>query len=214
MHIEFIVEDSSGAALLDLLIPKIIGPFSEPHTWRTHAYRGIGTIPKGLKAGSDARKRMLLNQLPRLLGGYAKTAGIDAVVVVVDSDRKDCRSFLGELKDLAVASGLPDTLFRIAIEEIEAWYLGDQVAIQAAYEKAKLKYLSKYQQDSVCGTWELLADAVSPGGVRAVNKLGWPRPGELKHEWASRIGPHMDIERNASPSFNKLVEGLRRMAGV
>jgi hypothetical protein len=211
MHIEFLVEDSSGAKLMDILAPKIIGPFAAPHTWNIHSYKGIGKIPTTLHSATDARKRILLERLPLILRGYAKTPGIDAVVVVVDSDRKNCQDFLNELRDLATESNRPDTLFRIAIEEVEAWYLGDQAAIQTAYNRAKLTLLTKYEQDTVCGTWELLADVVYPGGVKAVHKVGWPLPGNLKHEWAERIGTHMEISRNSSPSFNKLVSGLRRL---
>ena len=214
MHIEFLVEDSSGTMLLHQIIPQIIGPLSEPHTWQIHAYKGIGKTPHNLKPATDAQKRILLDQLPRLLKGYKKTPGIDAVVVVVDSDRKSCQEFLNELRSVATESGSPDTLFRIAIEEIEAWYLGDPNAILAAYPRAKPAVLAKYEQDSVCGTWEVLADVVYPGGVKAVHKLGWPLPGNLKHEWAANIGAHMDIERNASPSFKKFVSGLRRLTNT
>ncbi len=214
MHIEFLVEDSSGTALLELLIPRIVGAFGHPHTWAIHAYKGIGRTPKHLKPTMDARKRILLDRLPAILRGYAKTPGIDAVVVVVDSDRKNCRDFLHELNAVANASELPETMFRIAIEEIEAWYLGDPTAIRTAYPKLKQSALSKYEQDSVCGTWEFLADVVYPGGVSAVHKIGWPLPGNLKHDWATSIGEHMDIERNASPSFNRFVSGLRRLAHI
>lgn len=214
MHIEFLVEDSSGKMLLELLIPQIIGPFSDPHTWQIHPYKGIGKTPQNLKPATDAQKRILLDQLPKLLRGYKKTPGIDAVVVVVDSDRKNCQDFLAELKAVAVESEAPDTMFRIAIEEIEAWYLGDPTAIQEAYPRAKKAPLSRYDQDSVCGTWELLADVVYPGGLKAVQKVGWPLPGNLKHEWATNIGAHMEIERNGSPSFKKFISGLRRLTNT
>ena len=136
-----------------------------------HAYKCIGRIPAGLSAAGDPAKRALLNQLPRLLAGYGKTPGIDAVVVVVDSDSRDCTVFLAELMAL----------------------------------------LARCEQATVCGTWELLADAVHPGGSRAVKKAGRPLPGDLKHEWAWKIGPHMDIASNLSPSFCKFRDGLRRL---
>jgi hypothetical protein len=212
MHIEILVEDSSGERLLDCLLPKILGPQGEPHTWRLHAYKGIGRIPHGLRTTADPAKRILLEQLPKLLRGYGKTPGIDAVVVVLDNDSRDCALFLRELKALAAACDpAPKTLFRLAIEEIEAWYLGDRVALAEAYPRAKVKGLDAYAQDSLCGTWELLADAVHPGGVAAVKKAGWPLPGQLKHEWAVQIGPLMDIDRNDSASFRKLRDGLRRL---
>ena len=101
MHIEFLVEDSSGEKLLVQLLPKILGEQGLSHTWRTKAYKGIGRIPQGLSVKADPAKRMLLDQLPRLLQGYGKTPGIDAVVVVLDTDRRECKAFLTELKLLA-----------------------------------------------------------------------------------------------------------------
>lgn len=212
MHIEVLVEDSSGEKLLQTLLPKLLGVQDSPHSWRLHSYKGIGRVPKGLSIAVDPAKRMLLDNLPRLLAGYGKTPGIDAVVVVLDSDRRNCRDFLTELQ--AIASGCnpaPHTLFRLAIEEMEAWYFGDQTALLQAYPRAKREVLSRYQQDSVCETWELLADAVYAGGAAAIKKTGWPLPGQVKHEWAERIGPLLEPDRNVSPSFGKLRDGLARL---
>lgn len=212
MHIEVLVEDSSGAKLVSTLLPAVIGSYGNPHTWHIHAYRGIGRLPKGLSTKADPSKRALLDQLPRLLAGYGKTPGIDAVVVVVDSDRRNCTNFLAELKDLLnKCHPAPNTLFRLAIEEIEAWYLGDRQALLAAYPRAKVEVLNGYKQDSVCGTWEVLADAVYPGGSVAILRAGWPLPGQVKHEWAATISPQMDVEQNQSASFCKFRDGLRRL---
>jgi hypothetical protein len=138
MHIEILVEDSSGRRLLEHLMPKLIGPYASPHTWRVHAYMGVGRIPPGLAARSDPSKRILLDQLPRLLRGYAQTKGIDAVVVVLDTDGRNCVDFLVELNRVAQTCGSPpDTLFRLAIEEVEAWYLGDREALRMAYPSGR-----------------------------------------------------------------------------
>jgi Domain of unknown function (DUF4276) len=212
MHIEFLVEDSSGEKLLAQLLPRILGEQGELHTWRLKAYKGIGRIPQGLTAKADPAKRMLLDQLPLLLQGYGKTPGIDAVVVVLDTDRRDCKDFLQELKSLAQGcKPAPRTLFRLAVEEMEAWYLGDREALLKAYPRAKREVLDRYVQDSACGTWELLADAVHAGGVAAIKKAGWPLPGQIKHEWAEKIGPFMSLDDNASPSFGKFRDGLSRL---
>ncbi|HEY8904517.1 MAG TPA: DUF4276 family protein [Rhodoferax sp.] len=212
MHIEVLVEDSSGEKLLAQLLPQILGEQGEPHTWRLKAYKGIGRIPQGLTAKADPAKRILLDQLPRLLQGYGKTPGIDAVVVVLDTDRRDCKDFLQELKTLAGSCNpTPRTLIRLAIEEMEAWYLGDRAALLCAFPRAKRDVLDRYVQDSACGTWELLADAVHTGGAAAIKKAGWPLPGQLKHEWAEKIGPFMNLHHNASPSFGKFRDGLTRL---
>jgi len=211
MHIEILAEDSSGAKLLGFLVPKILGQIGEPHTWRIHDYKGIGRIPANLKNVQDPQKRILLAQLPKILRGYSKTPGIDAVVVVVDSDDRACISFLQELKGVAASCNLPDTLFRLAIEEVEAWYLGDIAALKKAYARPKQKVIDAYRQDSICGTWEVLADAIYPGGSVAIKKTGWPLPGQVKHEWAEKISCHMDITKNVSPSFKKFCSGLIRI---
>jgi len=213
MHIEFLVEDSSGEKMLSQLLPKILGGQGAPHTWRIKAYKGVGRIPAGLSVKADPAKRMLLDQLPRLLQGYGKTVGIDAVVVVLDTDNRECSAFLTELKSLlANCKPAPHTLFRLAIEETEAWYFGDKQSILQAYPRAKRDVIGRYTQDSVCGTWELLADAVYPGGSAAIKKTGWPLPGQIKHEWAEKITPFMDIDQNTSPSFMKLRDGLLQLA--
>lgn len=210
MHIEILVEDSSGEKLLEAVLPKLLGEQGHPHSWRVHAYKGIGRIPKNLNAGTDPAKRILLDQLPRLLQGYGRTPGIDAVVVVLDTDKRNCVDFLAELKALAASCApAPKTMFRLAIEEVEAWYLGDRQALETAYPRAKADVLNRYVQDSACDTWELLADAVYSGGSAAIKKEGWPLPGQIKHDWAERIAPLLDPDRNVSPSFSKLREGLR-----
>jgi hypothetical protein len=214
MHIEFLVEDQSGARLLEALVPKIIGRQDDSRTWRIHAYGGIGRLPKGLAAEKNLAGRMLLNNLPRLLAGYGRTSSVALVVVVIDTDTRDCRDFLAELNGvLAQCKSPPRTLFRLAIEEAEAWYLGDRRALVTAFPKARMKAVSSYQQDSVCGTWEKLADALVLGGSKGLKKTGWPAPGQAKFEWAERIGPLMDVEANVSPSFAKLRDGLRREVG-
>lgn len=67
MHFEILAEDQSGEIALNILIHKII---SDKNTYTIHSYKGIGRIPKGLKPGSDPQKRILLNQLPKLIRGY------------------------------------------------------------------------------------------------------------------------------------------------
>lgn len=166
MHIEVLVEDSSGAKLIEMLLPRVIGAQGAPHTWRVHDYGGIGRIPKKLTAATLSSKKALLDSLPGVLRAHGKAHGIDAVVVVLDSDQRDCKVFLQELHAVVAACDpAPNALFRLAIEEMEAWLLGDRAALLRAYPRARKKVLDDYVQDSVCGTWELLADAVFAGAV-------------------------------------------------
>jgi hypothetical protein len=102
-------------------------------------------------------------------------------------------------------------LFCIAIEEFEAWYLGDLDAIRSAYPRAKSAVLNGYINDSICDTWELLADAVYTGGHKALSKKGSQEVGKQKSIWAKEISPHMDVSRNISPSF---IDMYSRLEGV
>lgn len=208
MHFEFLTEDQSGKIMLDLLLPQLL-PLAEGHTYNVHYYKGIGRIPKGMKPSSDANKRILLDQLPRLLAGYGKTFesyGKDylaVVIIICDLDTRDRRAFEKELHALAESvRPSPAHAFCLAVEEGEAWLLGDLQAIKTAYPEAKQAVLKDYENDSICGTWELMANAVYSGGAEALKEEGWMRIGEEKTLWAMKITPHMNLHDNHSPSFN------------
>lgn len=201
MHFEILIEDQSGKRALDVLVPKIIG---DGHTYRVIAYKGIGHIPKNLKSADYAANRALLSQLPRILQGYGRSLNAyeAAVIVVCDLDNRCLSHFRQEL--LAVLSNCtprPVTRFCIAVEEVEAWLLGDPVAVKRAYPKAKEQVLNSYEYDSICGTWELLANAVYNGGAAKLKSQPFHVVGKEKSKWAEHIAPHIDPERNASPSF-------------
>lgn len=205
MHIEILVEDMSGKTALDILVKNLVRVRA---TFRVHPYKGIGRIPKNMKDTADPGKRILLTNLPKLLKGYGRTfqgygsAYKAAVIVVCDLDDKNRTQFLTELERILEACHpKPDTRFCIAIEEGEAWFLGDIPAILLAYPSANRSVLDSYVNDSICGTWEKLADALYPGGAKALARKGWQAVGSEKTRWAVDISPRMDLERNASPSF-------------
>ena len=215
MHFEVLVEDQSGKKALDILIPKII---SDQHSFMVHAYKGIGRIPRNLKSSTDASKRILFDQLPRLLRGYGKTftnypADYPAAVLVVfDLDKKCLKELRQELFTvLNACNPKPETRFCIAIEEGEAWLLGDLAAVKAAYPRAKDNVLDSYENDAICDTWELLADAVSQGGANGLKNKGWAAVGREKSIWAERIAPHMNVANNTSPSFCYFQKKIREL---
>ena len=206
MHFEFLIEDTSGQRMLEALMPKLLGEYRKPHTWRFHSYKGIGHIPRGLRGQTEPQKRILLDQLPRILNGYGSayshTPNEYAVFVICDLDDRCLVAFRRELDEiLNRCSPQPSTRFCIAIEEGEAWLLGDVCAIRRAYPNVKSSVLDIYQNDSICGTWELLADAVYAGGAKALKAKGWQAIGAQKSIWAEAIAPAIDVERNLSPSF-------------
>ena len=128
MHFEILVEDRSGKKFLDAIVPKMIG--SEDSV-RVKPYRGIGRLPKDLKPATDPGKRILLDQLPKLLRGYGKTfAGYGpeypaTVIVVCDLDDRCLKAFRAELVEvLDACEPRPRARFCFAIEEgggVVAW---------------------------------------------------------------------------------------------
>jgi len=218
MHFEILVEDQSGKRALDILVPKIIGT---EHSFKVHPYKGVGRIPKNLRGTTEPNSRILLDQLPKLLQGYGNAFGsypLDypaAVILVCDLDDKCLKVFREELcRILHACNPQPKTCFCLAIEEGEAWFLGDLPAIKAAYPKAKDMVLNAYVNDSICGTWEHLADAVYPGGSQKLSAQGWQQIGAEKSVWAERISPKMDVKNNHSPSFSYFCQKLRELAGM
>ncbi len=216
MHFEILVEDRSGSIVLEHILEKILGANGEVHSWRIHPYRGVGRLPTNLRGVTDPSNRILLDRLPQLLQGYGRSLpDSSAVVVVVDADDKDCITFKQELLGVLYACDpCPKTLFRIAIEEGEAWLLGDRAAVKSAYPNARDSVLDSYVQDSVCGTWEVLADAVHSGGSKLLKKLGYPAAGIAKCDWARDIAPHLDVNQNQSKSFQVFRDGVRNLAGI
>jgi hypothetical protein len=217
MHFEILIEDISGKIALDILIPKMID--TKEDTFNVHYYKGIGRIPKGLKSASDTKKRILLDQLPRLVKGYGNTfasypSDYPAVLIVIcDLDDQCLNAFRKQLLDCVnKCNPKPDTHFCIAIEEGEAWYLGDLAAVKAAYPSAKDAVLNSYSNDSICNTWEKLADAVYAGGAKSLSKLGWQAIGKEKSSWAERISPLMEVDNNLSPSFCYFRDKLRHLS--
>ena len=200
MYVELLIEDKSGKKAMEILIPKLV---SNDIPVRIHSYKGISRIPKGYKPKTDASKRQMLDQLPRLLQGIGKVPECKAVVVICDLDNSDKHQFLSELNALLeICHPKPNAVFCLAIEEFEAWYLGDINAIRKAYPRAKSDVLNKYENDSICGTWEVLANAIYAGGSKVLNERGWQAIGEQKSVWAETISPYMNVQENASPSFN------------
>lgn len=218
MHFEILVEDQSGKKALDILVPKIIG---NDHTFRVHPYKGIGRLPMDLRTSADPCMRILMEQLPRLLNGYGATfdgypPDYHAVVILVcDLDDKCLKDFREKLFEvLNSCYPKPETHFCIAIEEGEAWYMGDLPAVKAAYPNARNATLNSYVNDSISGTWEKLADAIYSGGYLKLSSKGRQMIGAEKSKWAEAITPHMDVANNRSPSFCYFRDKLQELTGI
>jgi len=152
------------------------------------------------------------SQRAKTFAGYGDSFPC-VVILVCDLDNNDLSTFVGQLNGILNACDpKPVTRFCLAIEEGEAWFLGDIPAIKMAYPKAVDAVLNSYENDSICGTWETLANAVYPGGSRALVAKGWQAAGAEKSTWAEKITPYMDVAKNASLSFNEFKVELEALA--
>ena len=161
----------------------------------------------------------LLNDLLIYLRGFDKSfANYSACIfVVIDNDNRNTEDFERELKCLAESANISvDYVFCIAVEEMEAWLLGDEKALFTAYPNAKQNKYNEYVQDSICGTWEMLAEIVFKGGLKKFKKEcpTYREIGKYKAEWARDIGLHFQLNDNKSPSFQKLIFHIREKLDI
>lgn len=122
-------------------------------------------------------------------------------VVLRDNDGGDCHALKRRLTDLSRDGGRPDTLIRIACQELEAWYLGDPDALADAYGNDNL------------------------GGIRGRARFRNPDafvkpsaevrrliPQFQKTNGARRLAQHLSIQRNRSSSFQALIQGIHNLS--
>lgn len=212
MHFQFLIEDYSGQICVEHVMEKLRGEGYQ-FTYDCKFFKGIGGLKVGGKAG-QVKTDKLLNDLQIYLRGFDKSLKwIEAaIVVVLDNDRRDTQAFREQLNAIAKRAELTvDHVFCIAVEEMEAWLLGDRIALQRAYADARMSMMRDYVQDSICGTWEILANVVYKGGVVQLKKdcPTYREIGTYKAEWADRIGAFLELDRNTSPSFQRFVGELR-----
>lgn len=192
-HVDFLVEEQSACEALRILAPAMIG---DTFSYEVHPYQG---------------KAHLLKRLPNRLKGYKAMidSGYDCLVVVlVDQDKDDCRDLKKRLEEAARGAGLytysnrgPSgeyhALIWIAIEELEAWFIGDEHAITSAFPRVPATIgRRKGMRDP---------DSISGGTAESLERLlkrhGYHKGGLAKVDAAKSIAKHMNPVRNRSRSF-------------
>lgn len=211
IHLDFLIEDTSGKVMLEEMLPKIL---PDDITYNIYSYKGIGHVPGRMRSAKAIKNKQLMDNLPKLLNGFGKTykgwgdSYKGHVILVCDLDDNNFEDFLEQLnKILSWCQIKPQTSFCLAIEEGEAWLLGDKNAVLQAYPHADKVVLDNYKPDSICGTWEKLAIAL---GYNYKNK-SYQEVGQKKYEWAQNITPYIDVTRNTSPSFQHFIHELTRI---
>ena len=216
IYIEFLIEDKSGEIVLEEIMKKYISSISKNYhvDYKIHSFKGIGRIPK-VERISCVKTKRLLNDLPMYLKGFDLSLSNlpykKAIFVILDADNDDCVNLKQNLIKMYEKLDIKtNVFFCIAIEEIEAWLLGDREALLKAYPNAKKNILQRYIQDSICNTWELLADVIYKGGVNKLKKdaNSYYEIGKFKCDCAKNIAQELNINKNLSDSFNYFIKKL------
>ena len=217
MYYQFLIEDKSSELLIDVLMRKFTLLYPET-VYNCKSFHGIGGFSKR-NTIKETKTGHLLNDLATYLRGFNKSLQSfpSVIVVVLDNDDNNTKEFHDSLESVATQNMIEvDHVFCIAVEEVEAWLLGDERAITTAYPNVKLSVLRSYEQDSICGTWEKLADAIYPGGYTKLikNAVSYAEIGRIKAEWSKNIGAYMEFDSNNSPSFNVFFSEIQKRAVI
>lgn len=196
-HLELLVEEPSMEAFLRALLPRLL---PAERTFEVHAFQG---------------KTDLLGKLEDRLRGYATWLPEGwRLVVVVDRDDDDCCELKQRLEEVAHRAGLRSRsrsgakpwqiVYRIAIEELEAWYFGDWEAVLAIYPRVTPNIPRRQglrDPDAIAGgTWETFE--------RIMQEHGYFKGGLAKIEAARAIGAQIDPARSRSASFRAFHQAL------
>ena len=123
----FLLEERSMKTLLDGLLPRLVPAlsfFCVPHEGKQDLEK---SIPRKLRAWREPGVRF---------------------VIVRDNDGADCIDLKKKLLTLCTGAGRPNSLVRIACQELEAWYFGEPEAMAKAFENSNLLQIrnkSKYR---------------------------------------------------------------------
>jgi len=171
-------------------------------------HKGKGRLPANPLGPPPARDETLLGQLAAKLRAFGKNDPRSPVVVIVDADRDDCLALKASL--VTMLGGLPyrprNVIFRIAVEEMESWFIADTTAVQRAYPAVNLGVLSAIAPDAAVGAWEHLAQALGLNSGLCT--------GADKEDWAKAISPHLVLANPPSPSFATFIKALEQLTGV
>lgn len=199
-HLVLLVEEPSMEAFLHALLPRMLPP---GRGFEVHAFQG---------------KADLLAKLEARLLAYARFLPEDSrLVVVVDRDDDDCHALKTRMEEISARAGMLSRtrakakgradwqlVNRIAIEELEAWYFGEWVAVRSVYPRLPdgvPRSRGLRDPDAIAGgTWEAFG--------RVLQRHGYHRTGLPKIEAARAIGHHFEPGRARSQSFLALHRAL------
>jgi hypothetical protein len=177
----FFLEERSARAMLESFLPTIFPNLAVRYV----VFQG---------------KQQLEKELPKRLRGWNVPG--DRFIVLRDNDGGDCRALKRRLADSCASAGRPQTVVRIACQELEAWYLGDLHAIEQAFSIDGLEALrrkAKFRDPDRIG--------------KPSDELSKMTRGRYQKIIGSRaIGRCLGRGRNRSASFRAFVAAIERLS--
>lgn len=204
MFLEVLVEGASEVPTVREILGRRFGLVEDEH-FRVHPHRGKGKLPRRARRPKTPLPDGLLDQLPvkvRNLGAASSESFPIAIVVLVDADDDDYKVLKRSIQK-AIGPIRANVLIRIAVEELESWFIAEPAAIRSAFPSANTRSLNRIGADSVCGAWEKLAAVLRMEAQEC--------SGVEKFAWAEAIAPHIDLDAPRSPSLRAFVNGIERL---
>ena len=154
-------------------------------------------------------KQDLEKQLVRKLKGWNRPNSV--FLVMRDQDQSNCMDVKIRLQGLCQEAGKPETLVRIACQELESFYFGDLSAVAKGLD---LPDIERYK------TKRLYRDPdqiINPGDElkKLTGKLTSNKNVYSKVLGSRSIAPHLSLDgsTNTSNSFNVLLSGIIKLVG-
>jgi hypothetical protein len=196
MKVHVLVEGPSELAFFDRWLPRAFAR----HEFVTHPHQGKGSFPRHPEKPPLPRRFGLLDLLPATLRAYSASPEMKdvGVLIVVDADNDVVVQLEQRIVEIVRANAPTRAVVCLAIEETEAYYLGDLRALKAAFPSADMVAAGAYVPDSIVGTAERFGEIVGDDGLRKV-------------AWAETMGERVttDPAKSRSPSFRALHKGIK-----
>lgn len=180
----FLLEEPSMKILLDGLLPRLFPGWVEGQHFQCVKHEGKSDLDRSI---------------PRKLSSW-RIPG-DRFIIVRDNDNTDCIQLKARLQALCLANGRPDTLIRLACQELESWYVGDLPSLAQAFNDFKLDAPAMRKRFAVPDDWQ-----------KPSVELERLIPTFQKGSGARTMATCLRETGNRSVSYQVFVQGVRRVA--
>ena len=148
---------------------------------------------------SHEGKNDLEKSIPRKLRAWQEP-GV-RFVIVRDNDGGNCRQLKEHLVKMCREADRDDTLIRIAVQELEAWYFGEPEALAEAFCRDDLRDIGRKARYRNPDRIERPSRELARLLVPDFHKISGAR----------KMAAHLDPGRNRSGSFSAFVKGVERI---